>query len=310
MLSFSGFLAEAAAIIDVRHDGKSPTKFYGNGKESGYISPSQGLYFAYSRGNLVVGSTLNNFYDADVTYGSKRGKYGVQVNFPDETTRRAISGTWNQFGGKVEFASKTITIGKDSTRDGMRQRTATDIQSDQKAIRELFRYGVDETYKIKGLSNGTMTVKEFLSLADPTDQVLKGSPGTFYHGTSLSRWEKIKRFGLRPGQTGDAYIDLVPGYSEHNVYLATTKKTAEFYGKRQAVKDRDDSYVIIEITGLGGDRFLPDDRYVKSYDKDANLSINIGSGGYRMSGRELGEYAYRGIILPSKFKSAKIFKAR
>jgi len=134
-------------------------------------------------------------------------------------------------------------------------------------------------------------------MKDPTDQVMSRQSTVMYHGTSKKRWQIIQRQGLRPGNTSDLYNDLIPGYSEFNIYVCTTAKNADFYGKRQAKKDRDDAYVILQVQIPDPVKLRPDDRFSHG---QTNPMIR--------SGRELGEFAYKGSILPQQIKLFKEVK--
>ena len=128
----------------------------------------------------------------------------------------------------------------------------------------------------------------------------------FYHGTSKKRWEEaISKKGLRPGLNGnDAYVDLIPGYSEHNVYLASNAKTAEFYGKRQAEKDEDSQYVVLQVQVPASAKLRPDDHFAKTF-KGTDTSHAATKRGLR----ELGSIAYKGVILPKFIKVLSTKKA-
>ena len=118
----------------------------------------------------------------------------------------------------------------------------------------------------------------------------------------------IQRKGLRPGQTTGTYNDLKPGYSEKNVYLVTTPKGAEFYAKRQAKKEDDARYAILQVTVPDPSRLLADDRYVlpgewqdkvwMPHPPERLRKIAADKKRLAWSGRENGEFAYPGIILP------------
>jgi hypothetical protein len=180
----------------------------------------------------------------------------------------------------------------------LRQRNLVDVKEAQKAFRELFAYGVTPDFKVKGFPPEVpKTVKGILALNDPTDQVMARQSITMYHGTSMKRWQIIQRQGLRPGNASDIYNDLVPGYSEFNIYVCTTAKNAEFYGKRQAKKDRDDAYVILQLQIPDPVKLRPDDRFSHGQTKPMSRS-----------GRELGEFAYKGSILPQQIKLYKEVK--
>lgn len=303
MITFKDFLTEARNIVDVRHS-PSNVKFFGSSKDGQYISPNEGFHFIYKSGNLILSSTNNEVYSASIKYGElpNRG-YGVQINYPNDEMKKIISSSWNSFGGMVDLRTKTITISKVSVNNRMVQRVSFDLKNERDALLNLRRYGVTNDFKLKGLATPFKTVGELISQESAVEKWAQSKPMTFYHGTSKSRGEQILRNGLRPGQTGDSYVDLVPGYSEYNVYLATNPKSSEFYGKRQAQKDGDTEYYILQINNIDTDRLVSDDSLAQWWNPDTNErvirsnrvkpSLGAGAGG---------QVGYRGVILPSKIK--------
>lgn len=297
-------LQEARSVRDFRHEDVSSEFKYWGTKEMGYIDPKDGFNFIYSEGQLILFSTNNETYSAIVGKGlwkkmielqkSGKSEYGIpreisaQLKGPDEDD------LWNQLGGTVSYADKTITFFKEDANGKMRQRVVNNIKDFKAALKNIQKYGVKSDFKIKGLPaplNG-MTVEKALAMTVPSEELLKQNNQVMYHGTSLKRWEEIKTKGLRPGHTGEAYSDLIPGYSEHNVYLATDAKTAEFYGKRQAKKDDDTGYVILKITVPDAGKFLPDDAFAHGLKKGEEF------GRAKYSVKQNGSVAYKGIIRP------------
>lgn len=282
-------LVEAKTIIDARYEEMDPAvEFYGASKNPDFIPKSKGFHFTYHEGNLVLNSSANEIYD--IRYLGIGGE-------------KIATRMWNQFGGKVDFASSTITISKESAGNGMRQRDVFHLKTAKKAFKELKKFGVTDDFKIKGWSLGAMTVGKFMDMEDVDEKIKSSNVNTslvLYHGTSAKRWEEIEAKGLRPGMTEEAYVDLIKGYSEHNVYLAITAKTADFYGKRQAKKDDSDSYYVLEVRVPDPSKLLPDDHFAHSLHKntDGNGST-IASDLIKLSVETNGSLAYRGVILPS-----------
>lgn len=100
-------------------------------------------------------------------------------------------------------------------------------------------------YRIVGSPNHEGTVGDVLGRKRPGDQIAKGTDTmVFYHGTSEKRLPNIKAKGLNPGNAPFIYVDLVPNYSEHNVYLAATVTDAENYATRAAVDDASKAVVL------------------------------------------------------------------
>lgn len=81
-----------------------------------------------------------------------------------------------------------------------------------------------------------------------------------FHGTSAKRAEKMLQTGLRPNQRGSTYYDLIPGFSEHNVYLASSPGIAANYSTREAVNDGSDAVIIeVMLTPMQVMKLLPDE---------------------------------------------------
>lgn len=81
-------------------------------------------------------------------------------------------------------------------------------------------------------------VHEVIAEKTPNEKWAGGrEPITMYHGTSSDKAAAIQSAGLHPNSRGHSYVDLVPGYSEHNVYLTTKPSTAANYATREAVND-------------------------------------------------------------------------
>jgi hypothetical protein len=174
-------------------------------------------------------------------------------------------------------------------------------------LKNLKGYGVKDDFVIKGTQLGLngKTVADVLAMEDHVTKIMKNMPQVLYHGTSWSRWEVIQKKGLQPGHTGEAYVDLIPGYSEYNVYLGVNQKIAEFYGKRQAAKDGDDKYVVLEITVPDPSKYMPDDAFHQRNDTNPQHIHQRLKAGVK----ELGSVAYRGAILPRHIRLVATKKA-
>lgn len=273
---------EAKEVIDARHLNKEDeVKFWGSSKTSEHIDPADGFYFVYDNGVLILYSTANAIYSTHVTYGHKSREQGL------------ASTAWNKMDGIVTFADKTVKFLKENVGNTYRSRDITNVKQLKNLCRDLTAYGVTEEFKLKGAHNIPKTVGDALKAVDPTDQLMGGKSIVMYHGTSTTRWEIIKKQGLRPGNTPDKYNDLVPGYSEYNIYLATSPTGAAFYGKRQAKKDDDYGYVVLAVNVPDPAKIIGDDRFVNRDTKQASPKM------MKYAGREAGEYAYKGTILPN-----------
>ena len=131
-------------------------------------------------------------------------------------------------------------------------------------------------------------------MRDNVQKILHDKDLIMWHGSSEGRWEMIQHKGLQPGKTGEAYVDLIPGYSEHNVYVATTPKGAQYYAKRQAKKDGSKP-VVLKVQIPNPRKLIADDRYAHhSTDKSVGKSIDR----IKTSIKEMGELGYNGWIPP------------
>lgn len=111
------------------------------------------------------------------------------------------------------------------------------MQQDPKLTADYKIVG-DEKYR-------AMTVGQLVEKPGEVQAALTGRGKlTMFHGTSKARWRIIERKGLRPGVGGDVYADLVPGWSENNVYLTFNHANAENYATRQAIKDGSEAVVL------------------------------------------------------------------
>ena len=316
-------LLEAKDIIDLRHgETTKDIPIWPRESEGTYMPKSAGFYFIYSDAKIVVFSTENEYYSFLAHHYEKASPDEHAIAKRDirafhkipriKDAHAEISSVWNQLGGKVDYSLQEITIAKESSRDTMRQRVISDIDEFKSALRSLKDtregfgdLGVTDDYIIKGAPANLSKPKG--SKYPTVGSVLTGMSSyvqdivqqkddlIMYHGTSEARWEIIQRTGLRPGQVGEVYNDLIPGYSEFNVYLATTPKAAQLYARRQAKKD-DSKSIVLQVKVPDPVKLIADDRF-------ARFGSDIA--GHRMdriksSIKELGELGYKGFI-PPKF---------
>lgn len=297
------FLIEAKEVFDYRHQNvENEFKFFGSTNTSEWISPEQGFHWTYEDGNLYIYSTDNLNYSWLVNTGTyktdkptKMGGYsGIVPSLP-----------WNALAGAVNYSAKTITISKESDDNKFRQRLITDYKGFKGAIASLKKFGVTDDYKIKGTPPDIpKTVAQVLAKPSYVERIFGEGKITMYHGTSESRLEIIKREGLRPGNTGEVYIDVIPGYSEHNIYLTTTPKVAEYYAKRQMIKDGDDAWVVLEVQVPDVSKIIADDWYAAKRSDDKVEFVGHKAEQIKIGLTEKGEVAYKGRI-PAKFIKIK-----
>ena len=234
-------LLEAKDIIDLRHgETTKDIPIWPRESEGTYIPKSAGFYFIYSDGKIVVFSTDNEYYSFLAHHYEKASPDEQAIAKKDirafhkidriKDAHNEISSVWNQLGGKVDYSLQEITIAKESAGDKMRQRVISDIDAFKSALRSLKDtregfgdLGVTNDYIIKGAppnlpkSKGSKypTVGSVLTGMSRYvhDIIQRKEDLIMYHGTSEARWGIIQQKGLRPGQTGEVYNDLIPGYS-------------------------------------------------------------------------------------------------
>ena len=302
-------LLEAKEIYDHRHeDISAELKPWSDGEK--YIDPRDGFYWLFNEGKLVLSSTDNEYYSMMANIyatASEEEQELAKRNIRDfhklprmKDAHSKISSMWNQLGGLVNFQSMTLTISKENVGNAMRQRYIADIAEFKQALSSLKKFGLTDEFVIKGApSEIPKTVGQALQMRDNVQKILHDKNLVMWHGTSEARWEIIQRKGLRPGHTGEAYIDLVPGYSEYNVYLATTPKGAQFYARRQAKKD-DSKPIVLRVQVPNPRKLIADDRFAYRGGEVQGRDIDS----IKSSIKEMGELGYNGWI-PPKFISKK-----
>ena len=304
-------LLEAKEIYDHRHENISDViKPWADGEN--YIDPRDGFYWEFVEGKLLLTSTENEFYsfiasmyqtasEEEQEIARRRNKQDF-IKIPRiKDVYSKISSMWNQLGGIVNFQTMTLTISKESVGNAMRQRFIANIAEFKQALSSLKKFGLTDDFIIKGAPTEIpKTVGQALQMRDYVQKTFKDKDLVMWHGTSEARWEIIQNKGLRPGHTGEAYVDLVPGYSEHNVYLAHTPKGAQFYAKRQAKKDNSKG-IVLKVQVPDPSKIVADDRYARGWE---GKIIGYDPKQIKSSVKELGEVGYNGRI-PPKFISKK-----
>ena len=304
-------LLEAKEIYDHRHENISDViKPWADGEN--YIDPRDGFYWEFVEGKLLLTSTENEFYsfiasmyqtasEEEQEIARRRNKQDF-IKIPRiKDVYSKISSMWNQLGGIVNFQTMTLTISKESVGNAMRQRFIANIAEFKQALSSLKKFGLTDDFIIKGAPPEIpKTVGQALQMRDYVQKTFKDKDLVMWHGTSEARWEIIQNKGLRPGHTGEAYVDLVPGYSEHNVYLAHTPKGAQFYAKRQAKKDNSKG-IVLRVQVPDPSKIVADDRYARGWE---GKIIGYDPKQIKSSVKELGEVGYNGRI-PPKFISKK-----
>jgi hypothetical protein len=171
----------------------------------------------------------------------------------------------------VNHATKTVTADTEpvdqhrNRREGKGQKNSYTILNvkvpgnvERKIVVALIK--VDPAILEFNVEGTDQTVRQFIARRDtPVEQWSKGQEAmTFYHGTSMVKWKKIKVEGLRPGHGDSSYSDLIPGYSDLNVYLSTTKEGAANYASRSAIYNRSDAAILkVVVRNIG--KFVPDE---------------------------------------------------
>lgn len=301
LLSFKAFLTEARDVVDLRHRDFRNTPGVDPGVNiDKYINPKSGFYWWYYNNTLILSSHETPGISSALAYAQLHNEVPGELSKSGRIANPQVYMAWNQLGGLVDLDKKIITISKEYAENGMRQRTVSHTKEFKQAVQSLMKYGVSEDFNIKGAPQHIpKTVKDVLTLDDQLSVLLDvNKPSIMYHGTSQYRWNFIEKRGLLPRAldsnrkaADDVYNDLIPNYSEKNVYLTTTKNTAEFYAKRQANKDIS-SPVILIIDIPDKSLLIPDDRFVNKQNKEYSFLD------FKKSLYALGEFAYRGPILP------------
>ena len=304
-------LLEAKEIYDHRHENISDIiKPWAGGDK--YIDPRDGFYWQFMEGKLILTSTENEYYsfiasmyqtaseeEQEIARRQNKQDFIKIPRINDQYSK--ISSMWNQLGGLVNFQTMTLTISKESAGDTMRQRYIGNIAEFKQALSSLKKFGLTDDFIIKGAPPDIpKTVGQASQMRDYVQKTFRDRDLVMWHGTSEARWEVIQNKGLHPGKTGEAYVDLVPNYSEHNVYLATTSKAAQYYAKRQAKKDNSKG-IVLKIQVPDPNKIVADDRYARAY---GGKVTGHDSRQIKSSVRELGEVGYKGWI-PPKFISKK-----
>lgn len=306
-VSFKKFITEAKEVIDLRHrDFRDELDIDPLVKKDKYINPSDGFYWTYYDAVLILSSHENRHISSFLKYAQQHNQIPRKVYDSPGIKTQEIGKAWNSLSGMVNFSSKTILVDKEYAGDKPRQRTVANVKEFKQAIQSLQKYKVTSDFKLKGVPpHIPKTVKDVLKLRDSLDLLLDiKQTSVMFHGTSEKRWEMIKRRGLIPrvldpnrNDKDDVYVDLIPDYSEHNVYVTTNKKTADFYAKRQAQKD--DSYpIVLRVEIPDKNNLIPDDRFVNKKTQAYDFTA------FKKSVYELGELAYKGVILPKFIKPA------
>lgn len=308
LLEFKNFLLEAKEVIDLRHrDFRQEKEIDPIVKNTNYIDPKNGFYWSYFDGILILSSHENKQVSSYLKYAEQHDLIPSKIHNLPKKNAQEIGRSWNQLGGRVDFSSKTITIDKELLNKGTRQRIVANIKEFKQALQSLQKYKITLDFKIKGTpAHIPKTVGAALQLRNSLDSLLDLKEVSYmFHGTSTKRWESIQHRGLIPrildtkrSDKDDVYVDLIPNYSEHNVYVTTTKKSAEFYAKRQAQKDNSDP-IMLKIEVPDKSKLIPDDIFV-----DREMGTYTFSG-FKSSVYTLGELAYKGIILPKFIKPIK-----
>jgi hypothetical protein len=152
-------------------------KYFGDDKGPEYIDPKDGFHFeTNSYGELVLSSTNNHNYSAIVSMDpeevAKLRKPGQGQGLPRALADRIKQGgneTWNEFGGKVTYADKTIRCTIQHIHNNRkRTRIAEDIHVIKTALSQLKKYGVTDDFKLTAIQSPfkNMTVGEVLGMPD------------------------------------------------------------------------------------------------------------------------------------------------
>lgn len=212
--------------------------------EKGHISTAGGVE-NYIRKVLGLNPEINGKRDESKPYYHLSETDALVVDHEAQTVdldSGERSKNMNRRPGKMGGGRKQYTIPHGDTSF----EHVTELQKVLKALMHVDKR-LTADYMIVGSPNFEESVGDVLRRERPGDAAVRGGqakPLVFYHGTSDKRLPGIKAKGLRPGSTPETYVDLVAGYSEHNVYLATTVTEAENYATRAAVDDNGKAVVL------------------------------------------------------------------
>lgn len=295
-MRYSDIINEAKETIELFHDNvEDKIQFYGQ-RNSEYLDKSEGFHFKYNKGYLILSSTANPHYSMKVN-----GDYTKELE-------EIVNRSFNSMGGEVNYKTKIITFTKEySHGDTLRTRAIERLSELQKVLSSLIDYKSEiMDFKVKGLpTHIPKTVKEIIKTEPNDKHFYDNKELVLYHDTTYDRAIDILRTGLKPNENNE-YSDKVEGYSEHNVYLATSPHTAMFYANRQMKKDDSTLWAILKVKVPDKAQILPDDAYMAhSTDSIEEIQRKI-----KLSIDNNGEVAYRGTILPSHITIFKTNKKK
>lgn len=206
----------------------------------------------------------------------------LTVHVADKTVD--VDASWRRYmtRRKSLHSEKTLVI---PSGDVAFARNQTDLQ---KLLKHLLKHDnrVTPDFEIVGSERFLgQTVADILGAARDVDVALgnikRRSPNptvTLYHGTSKARWDVVKTKGLIPNKQGRTYVDLIPNYSDHNVYLAFDPSLAENYATRQADWDKSDA-VVLEVKVTDITRLIADeDNFEAIYIPSRPYTLTLANG--------------------------------
>lgn len=277
--SFKKFiLNEMITIRDIRKDNNKPFNALIN--FSNYGNSAHGKY-------LSLEPADNPGYDNERYHPSPEpgAKYGPSSKYNPQPPRHDLYFT-KSHGVHVDPQTKTVNLDMSDQSLELNRRPNVKIGNDNhnKAKRSTpILHGQNELkdHELRKVLNSlkahvpdiheyTVTgddrhegkkVHEVVSAPTPNEQWIRGrEPITFYHGTSEKQAKIIQEKGLHPGKRTEGYADLVPGYSEHNVYLTTHPEEASNYATRQAIHDKSKATILkVVIHPQHFDKLRPDE---------------------------------------------------
>lgn len=139
-----------------------------------------------------------------------------------------------------------------------------------KVLKALVKYDSRTMeYEVVGddrFKDGT-TVSDVLSKSAEIKQHLhssvfdaKADKLALYHGTSSKNAKLILDQGFKQGKREDAYSDLVPNYSDKNIYFSFDPSVASNYATREAINDGTDAAILkVTLNGLQMSKLRPDE---------------------------------------------------
>jgi Poly(ADP-ribose) polymerase catalytic domain. len=278
MISFKQFISEARLVGDFRTDPNKPFHVHVNAADLHHTKPGT-TSIDTDRPPRVTRNSTFTFHDAGMSRYKPKEEYKPgeeehahsythhfqvdpekkEIDLAPRSTshhRRANQKIGTRGHGS-NFKKSTPILGSDATE--MSHLTL------RKTLHDLHTRHHDLTgYTIKGDDRFEgMKYHEFAKTKTNQEKIRDKEPITMYHGTSTSKAKDIVKNGLKAGQRGESYSDLINGYSHKNVYLSDRPSEASNYATRQAIDDKSNPAILkVTIHPKDHHKFMPDEDHM------------------------------------------------